>query len=57
MTRRFRGAIYRITVENPQHVSKGVVRCEVNGQPLSGEIVPLAEAGQTVDVRIVMGAL
>lgn len=53
-TRRFRGARYEITVENPQHVSKGVAQIYCNGAPV--QKLPLAAAGVTVAVRVVMGA-
>ena len=52
VTRRWRGAEYRIRVENPNHVEKGVVRVEVDGAET--EHIP-AFAGGAHDVRVVMG--
>ncbi len=50
--RRWRGAEYRITVENPAHVEKGIVRLEVDGK--AADHIP-AFAGGTHLVRAVMG--
>ena len=55
VSRRFRGAEYRITVENPSGVERGIAAIYVNGARLDGQIIPPAEAGQTVEVRAVMG--
>ncbi len=37
--RRFRGSKLHITVHNPQHISRGVVRFEVDGVPKTGNLV------------------
>jgi cellobiose phosphorylase len=55
ITRRFRGAEYRITVENPDGVEKGVKQVTVNGQPIEGNIIPPIPAGTAADVLVVMG--
>jgi cellobiose phosphorylase len=55
ITRRFRGATYRISVKNPEHVSKGVSRIVVNGSPLEEQAIPLANAGTLCEVEVVMG--
>lgn len=55
VTRRFRGATYQITVKNPFGNSKGIANLTVNGQLLSGNLIPLAEAGSTVVVEAVLG--
>ena len=47
-------AEYRIVVENPEHVNRGVRLIELDGSPLSGD-VPLAEDGQVHTVRVVLG--
>ena len=52
VTRRWRGAEYRIRVENPDHVEKGVKRIEVDGRP--AECVPVFGEGAH-EVRVVMG--
>lgn len=54
--RHWRGADYLITVKNPDHVSKGVKRLEVDGvevDPAQG--VPQAEEGSKVEVKVVLG--
>lgn len=53
--RRYRGAVYRITVENPHHVEKGIVSLTVNGTPVTGNVLPPAAPGTEVQVRVVMG--
>ena len=53
--RRYRGAVYRITVENPHHAEKGIVSLTVNGTPVTGNVLPPAAPGTEVRVRVVMG--
>jgi len=55
VTRRFRGAEYVIQVHNPEHVSKGVMRIDINGQTMKGNRVPISPPGSQVDVEIWMG--
>ena len=55
VTRRYRGAVYHIRVENPDAVQKGVKRVTVNGSPIPGNVLPIAKAGETVEVAVVMG--
>jgi cellobiose phosphorylase len=54
VTRRFRGATYRITVKNPKHVCAGATRMKVDGRAVDGDLVPLAAAGSTVKVDVVL---
>ncbi|MDR2900307.1 MAG: N,N'-diacetylchitobiose phosphorylase [Treponema sp.] len=49
----FRGAKYNITVENPQHVSKGVAEIFVDGKKV--DAIPVLSKGQTADVKVIMG--
>ncbi len=53
--RRFRGVTYRISVENPNGVQKGVKELRVNGRPVEGCLIPPAEPGSIADVVAVMG--
>jgi cellobiose phosphorylase len=53
--RRFRGASYKIRVDNPEHVSKGVKQVIVDGAPIRGVVVPPAEPGTEHEVTVVMG--
>lgn len=55
VTRKFRGATYRIEVNNPDQVSAGVKELLLNGKKIDGTLVPLCEAGSTNEVRVVMG--
>ncbi|NOU35282.1 MAG: N,N'-diacetylchitobiose phosphorylase [Kiritimatiellaceae bacterium] len=54
-TRQFRDAEYRITVENPNGVCKGVKNMTVDGKAVEGNLVPLAKAGSTVTVHVTLG--
>ena len=54
-TRRFRGATYRITVENPDGVQHGIRSFAVNGAEQASNTVSPAPAGSTVEVRVVLG--
>lgn len=55
VTRKFRGITYRITVENPNGVEKGVASMTVDGVETTGNVIPFDAGKQTVDVKVVMG--
>ena len=55
VTRRYRDAVYHIRVENPHAVQKGVQSVTVNGAPIAGTLLPLAKAGENVEVVVTMG--
>lgn len=55
VTRRFRGATYRIEVNNPDHVSKGVRSVVVDGRPAEGNLAPILAGGRAHHVVVVMG--
>ncbi|MEX2530884.1 MAG: glucoamylase family protein [Gemmatimonadota bacterium] len=46
---------YLIRVMNPDGVSRGVRTAEVDGEPISGDYVPLPDDGAEHHVRVVMG--
>lgn len=46
--RLYRGAVYEITVE------KGGSSVFANGEPIEGKIIPVAEAGATVDIKVMI---
>lgn len=52
--RRWRGAVYHITVENRRHVEKGVTSVSLNGKAGCGLITP-QPAGSKNSVLVVMG--
>ncbi|UCF35904.1 MAG: glycosyl transferase, partial [Acidobacteriota bacterium] len=55
VSRRFRGAEYRIAVENPDGVSKGVRQILLNGELLEGTVLPVLEPGTVNEVEVLMG--
>jgi cyclic beta-1,2-glucan synthetase len=52
---RYRATTYRITVTNPDGVERGVRSIAVDGRPIDGAVVPLADDGQTHEVVMVLG--
>ena len=56
ITYRHGGTLYRITVENPKGVCRGVSRVSLDGTLLSGEaLVPLSDDGSEHRVQVVLG--
>jgi len=55
VTRKFRGATYKIEVTNPAFVSSGVKELFLNGAKLEGTVIPICEAGSENMVKVVMG--
>ena len=53
--RRYRDAVYDITVENPDGVQYGVRRILVNGKPVEGNVIPPLPAGENCSVTVLMG--
>ena len=53
--RRFRGAEYNILVKNPKGVQKGVTAMTLDGQSISGNVLPILPAGHTAQVEVWMG--
>jgi cellobiose phosphorylase len=56
VTRRFRGAVYEITVANPSGVCGGIGSLRVDGKDVTGSLVPLAAPGDRVRVDVVLEA-
>ncbi len=56
LTYRHRSATYRIVVENPQGVERGVASVTLDGHPVDGGRVPLADDGREHEVRVKLGA-
>jgi cyclic beta-1,2-glucan synthetase len=52
---RFGATHYKINVENPQNMNRGVQRILLDGVPLSAGLIPLVDDGLLHEVRIVMG--
>ena len=55
VSRRYRGALYEITVENPDGVEKGVRSVTLDGREIAGRVLPVQDAGRHVAVRVLMG--
>ncbi|MCL2191930.1 MAG: glycosyl transferase [Treponema sp.] len=55
VTRHFRNAVYRITVDNSAGVEKGVASVTLDGKPLDGAVLPALGDGKTHEVVVVMG--
>jgi cyclic beta-1,2-glucan synthetase len=55
LTYRHGSARYRVTVENPSGVCRGVASVEVDGQPTSEPGIALADDGREHAVRVVLG--
>ncbi len=52
---RFQNTIYRITVENPDHCSRGVTLVELDGVAVADKIVRLRDDALPHEVRVVLG--
>jgi cellobiose phosphorylase len=55
LERRSRGADYQIEVLNPQHVCKGVKRIQVNGNEITGQVIPYQAQGTQNKIKIWLG--
>lgn len=54
VTRKFRGATYKINIDNPKNVSKGVHSVIVDGKKINSNKIPILEKGEHV-VNVIMG--
>jgi cellobiose phosphorylase len=55
VSRKFRGATYKIRVRNPYSVSKGVKSVQVDGRTIEGSLIPMAAPGASCQVEVVLG--
>ena len=55
VTRLFRGKRLEIVVENPEHVCAGVRSCTLNGEALTGKLIPFDRMVAENQVRVVLG--
>jgi len=53
--RKFRNAIYDITISNPQKVNKGLKSICVDGQKITGSVVPIFNDGKEHKVEVELG--
>jgi cellobiose phosphorylase len=56
MTFRSRNAEYRIAVENPDGVNRGVRSVDVDGRTMPGGLIPIIDDGGIHQVRVLLGA-
>jgi cyclic beta-1,2-glucan synthetase len=54
---RFGTAHYKISVENPEGVNRGVQQILLNGIPLTGNRIPLIDDGRQHAVRVLLGSV
>ena len=54
VTRLYRGAIYRITVDNSAGTEHGVSSVTVNGKPLEGTLLPLLPPGGDAEILVTL---
>jgi cyclic beta-1,2-glucan synthetase len=52
---RFGTSHYRISVENPDGINQGIRQVLLDGNSITGSLIPLVEDGQPHEVRVVMG--
>ncbi len=55
ITRKFRNKLFRITIKNPSHVSKGVLQMNVNGRRFSGKVIKCELFEDENDVDVILG--
>jgi cellobiose phosphorylase len=55
VTRKFRDSIYKITISNPDHVSKGIKKILVNDKDIEGNVIPIMDKGTDNLVLVIMG--
>ncbi len=54
MTRKFRGATYKIKISNPNHVSHGVNEIVLDGKRLKGNLIPPPKNGKAHVVEVTL---
>jgi cellobiose phosphorylase len=55
ISRTYRDCVYNIEVKNPKGVQKGVASMTVDGETVSGNIIPIAKNKKQVSVVVTMG--
>lgn len=55
ITREFRGKMFRIKVTNPNHVCHGVSELIVNGERITGKLIPLEKMKAENQVEVILG--
>ncbi len=55
ITREFRGDIFKIRIQNPDHVSTGVRQMMVDGKEIKGNVLPLFGDGKLHEAEVILG--
>lgn len=55
VSRKFRGSKYEISIDNPEGVSKGVKSLTVNGEKVTGNLIPIQKENSTNQIVVIMG--
>ncbi len=55
VVRRFRGSNYKIYISNPSKVSSGIKSITVDGNAITGRVLPVFNDGKDHDVKVIMG--
>jgi cellobiose phosphorylase len=55
ITRKFQGATYQITVQNPAHLNHGVQSMRVDGTPVGNQLIPVFADGKNHVVEVLLG--
>ncbi|MBN1187486.1 MAG: glycosyl transferase [Bacteroidales bacterium] len=55
ITRKYRGAKYKIEISNPSKVNKGVKELWVNNELMKGNKIPIMPEGSSNNVKVVLG--
>ena len=55
VSRRFRGAIYDIDIQNPGHVCRGVKKVTLDGKEIAGNVLPVLGDGKRHQVTVTLG--
>jgi len=53
--RPYRGAVYRVRIEAPAGVTRGVKEMWVDGKRVAGNLIPILPPGREADVRVALG--
>lgn len=51
----FRGAVYNISVTNPENVNKGVKSVNINGKDFEGTVLPVFPKGSANNISVILG--
>jgi cellobiose phosphorylase len=55
ITRKFRGATYKINISNPNRVMKGIKALVVNGMVISGNRIPVQPKNTINQIKVILG--